>query len=72
MKIAIIGEFDNNFRPHIATNEAIEHSRLIIKSNFEANWVSTELLENNLNKILEEYQGFWIAPGSPYKSIFKL
>jgi len=69
MKIAIIGEFDKNFRPHVATNEAIEHSRSLINLKFVAEWVSTEYVEMNLEQILKKYVGFWIAPGSPYKSM---
>lgn len=69
MKIAIIGEFDKNFRPHLATNEAIEHSREQIDSEFLAEWVSTEYVEANFEQILKIYDGFWIAPGSPYKSM---
>ncbi|VAW13189.1 CTP synthase [hydrothermal vent metagenome] len=69
MKIAIIGEFDKNFRPHVATNEAIEHSRILVEQEFQAEWVSTESVETNFDKVLEKYHGFWIAPGSPYKSM---
>lgn len=69
MKIAIIGEFDQNFRPHVAANEAIEHSRKLIESEFEVEWLSTIYLETNLKEVLNRYQGFWIAPGSPYKSM---
>lgn len=69
MKIAIIGEYDKNFRPHVATNEAIEHARTIINQEFEAKWISTELLGENKELIFKEFQGFWIAPGSPYKNM---
>lgn len=40
-RIAIVGEFDRNFRPHVATNEALEHSRKSIAVNFLAKCVST-------------------------------
>lgn len=69
MKIAIIGEYNKNFRPHLATNEAIEHSRRLVKKEFATQWLSTEYVEQNLESVLNEYQGFWIAPGSPYKSM---
>ncbi len=69
MKIAIIGEYDKEFRPHVATNEAIEHSRRLIKDVFTAQWLSTEFVEMNLEKVINEFKGFWIAPGSPYKSM---
>lgn len=69
MKIAIIGEFDKSFRPHIATNEAIEHSKKSLNLEFQAEWVSTEHVETKFEEVLSKYHGFWIAPGSPYKSM---
>lgn len=69
MNIAIIGEFDKTFRPHVATNEAIAHSRTIIVEPFETEWISTEEVEKNLQKVSSSFDGFWIAPGSPYKSM---
>lgn len=69
MKIAIIGEFDSNFRPHVATNEALEHVRAFLKEEFQVAWVSTEYVEKNFEEVIRKYQGFWIAPGSPYKSM---
>jgi CTP synthase (UTP-ammonia lyase) len=69
IKIAIIGEFNKNFRPHVATNEAIEHSRTFVKLDFQVKWVSTEYVKTNFNDILKKYHVFWIAPGSPYKNM---
>lgn len=69
MKIGIIGEFDEKFRPHVATNEAIEHSRSLVDSEFLTEWISTEFVETDFEEVLKHYQGFWIAPGSPYKSM---
>ncbi len=69
MKFGIIGEFDENFRPHVATNEAIIHSSSLIRSEFESIWISTEEVEKNFEDIVEQFVGFWIAPGSPYKSM---
>lgn len=69
MKLAIIGDYNDNFRPHQATNEAIKHSleKYSIKLDFE--WLSTDTIENNFDHIISAYNGFWIAPGSPYKSM---
>ena len=69
MKIAIIGDFNSSFRPHVATNEAIEHSKQNLGLQIEADWVSTDFITDNFNLITETYKGFWIAPGSPYKSM---
>ncbi|HAS46667.1 MAG TPA: CTP synthase [Microscillaceae bacterium] len=67
-RIAIIGEFDPNFRPHTATNEALEHLKPRLDIEFEATWISTEHILQN-EQILTQYHGFWIAPGSPYKNM---
>jgi CTP synthase (UTP-ammonia lyase) len=69
MKLAIIGDYNDNFRPHKATNEAIKHSieKYNIQLDFE--WISTDTIESEFEKIISTYSGFWIAPGSPYKSM---
>jgi CTP synthase (UTP-ammonia lyase) len=69
MNLAIIGEYNDNFRPHKATNEAIEHVVNKFGLNLEAEWISTDTIENNFEEITKKYNGFWIAPGSPYKSM---
>lgn len=69
MKFAIIGDFNSSFRPHVATNEAIEHSKHKLGLQVDADWVSTDYIIDNFNSITDNYQGFWIAPGSPYKSM---
>src|SRR5688572_827113 len=67
MKLAIIGDFDPGFRPHVATNEAIEHSRHSLQLSIQYDWIPTDTIITNLSSIQEAYSGFWIAPGSPYR-----
>ena len=69
MKLAIIGDFNSSFRPHVTTNDAIEHSKQSLGLQVEADWVSTDYIIDNFNSIIDTYNGFWIAPGSPYKSM---
>lgn len=69
MKLAIIGDFNASFRPHVATNEAIEHSKQKLRLQVEADWVSTDYIIDHFDSIINTYKGFWIAPGSPYKSM---
>jgi CTP synthase (UTP-ammonia lyase) len=69
MKLAIIGDYNDTFRPHKATNEAIEHSLKKFYIDVRYEWVSTELIEGNFEQLISSYDGFWIAPGSPYKSM---
>lgn len=69
MKLAIIGDYNDNFRPHKATNEAINHSVNKYHIQLESEWISTDSIDTNFEKIITTYNGFWIAPGSPYKSM---
>jgi CTP synthase (UTP-ammonia lyase) len=69
MKLAIIGDYNDNFRPHQATNEAIKHSIEKYKIKLDFEWLSTDTIESNFEHIISAYNGFWIAPGSPYKSM---
>ena len=69
MKLAIIGDFNPNFRPHVATNEAIEHSLHYLNVSLTIDWIPTLDIKANFDKITADYQGFWIAPGSPYNDM---
>lgn len=69
MKLAIIGDYDSSFRPHVATNEAIEHAGNYLQMAIEANWIATDRIEDHFAMLTKTYDGFWIAPGSPYKSM---
>ena len=69
MKLAIIGDYNGQYRPHIATNEAIAHSVVNFDIPLQYDWISTSVIEAEFEKIISSYDGFWIAPGSPYKSM---
>jgi len=64
--IAIIGEYNPTFPPHIATSAAIEHSRSASELDVEGSWVSTGEIDRTL---FERFSGIWVAPGSPYKDM---
>jgi len=65
-KIAILGEYNANFPPHPATDAAILHSCKHLGAEVRGVWVSTQ--DADL-KILTDYAGIWVAPGSPYKNM---
>lgn len=67
-EIGIIGEYDERFEPHAATNAAIEHSRTALAVDVSHQWVSTADLDE---AFFERFSGLWIAPGSPYKDMAK-
>jgi CTP synthase (UTP-ammonia lyase) len=66
--IALLGEFTPTFKPHPATNAAIEHSRAALDIAFEGVWVSTQDITPSF---FSKFSGVWVAPGSPYKSLDK-
>jgi CTP synthase (UTP-ammonia lyase) len=69
MKLAIIGDFNPTSKTHLATNTAIEHAKKYLNIELDTDWISTDSIIPNLDRITETYQSFWIAPGSPYKSM---
>ncbi len=66
--IAILGEYTPTFPPHVSTSAAIEHSRRELGVDVDANWVSTEEIDETL---FDRFSGIWVAPGSPYKNMEK-
>src|SRR5262245_48276460 len=66
--IAILGEYDPNFVPHISTTAAIEHSCARLQDYIEGIWVPTEDIDESLVK---NFSAIWVAPGSPYKNLSK-
>jgi CTP synthase (UTP-ammonia lyase) len=64
--IAIIGEYNPTFPPHISTNVAIKHSCSASGHDVDGVWVSTEEIDKTL---FERFSGIWVAPGSPYRNM---
>ena len=64
--IAILGEYDSTFTPHVATGLAIRHSSAVLSTPIEGEWVSTQNIDESL---FSRYSGLWVAAGSPYKNL---
>lgn len=69
MKLAVIGDYNSHYRPHQATDEAIAHSVRKFGIPIQYDWISTKVVDAEFETIISSYQGFWIAPGSPYKNM---
>jgi CTP synthase (UTP-ammonia lyase) len=67
-KLAILGEFNPSSETHVATNSAIEHSKKVLEIDLDVNWVSTDEISENQ---LKSFNGYLVAPGSPYKDMEK-
>ena len=68
-KLAIIGNFNPGSKSHQATNAAIAHSSQLLNFSLSSEWIPTENIDENFKEIVQTYDGFWIAPGSPYKNM---
>src|SRR5262252_2277595 len=68
LQIAILGEFNPEFPPHLATDSAILHSNQRLPFPVRTHWLSTQDIRI---ESLKEYAGIWVAPGSPYKDMDK-
>jgi len=64
--IALLGEYDSTFTPHVATEIAIQHSSAVLGTAVKGEWVSTQDIDESL---FSRYSGIWVAPGSPYKNL---
>jgi CTP synthase (UTP-ammonia lyase) len=66
--VVVLAEFSRSFEPHVATNDAIKHSRQALNLDVATQWIGTEEIEANH---LSRAAGLWIAPGSPYCNLPK-
>ena len=64
--IALIGDFDGAFPPHLATQAACAHGATALSTAVVAHWIPTT--DATVDSICD-CSGIWIAPGSPYKSL---
>jgi CTP synthase (UTP-ammonia lyase) len=62
-RVGVVGDFKPANPTHRFTNAALDH----LKLTFE--WVPTETIEDKPEAQLEKYDGLWIAPASPYRSM---
>jgi CTP synthase (UTP-ammonia lyase) len=64
LTIAIVGERDPRFPPHIATDAALAHTAEALGIDIDARWIATDDIS-----AVERADAIWCAPGSPYRSL---
>jgi CTP synthase (UTP-ammonia lyase) len=64
VRIAVIGDYQPGNPTHTTIAEAVSHT-----GHGTVEWVSTEDAERLDVRRLARFDGFWIAPGSPYRSM---
>jgi len=70
LSIGVIGDYDPQFPPHPATNEALRHAAAGLGVTVDVHWLQTDSLEDaDLAPLSAAHVALWCAPGSPYKSL---
>jgi CTP synthase (UTP-ammonia lyase) len=69
VSVGVVGDFDPEFPPHLATAAALEHAAAALGVQVDVRWLSTTELENVNLAELANHDALWCAPGSPYRSL---
>lgn len=68
--VGVIGDFDPGKRSHRATDAALAHAAAAAAVVLDIRWVATaSLMAADAVSRLQDCDGLWIAPGSPYASV---
>jgi CTP synthase (UTP-ammonia lyase) len=70
-RLGVVGEFQPTFEPHAAISAAVDHAQATDPTcpPTVLEWVGTADAESISEEQLAGYAGWWIAPGSPYRSM---
>jgi CTP synthase (UTP-ammonia lyase) len=69
VQIGVLGDYDSGSPTLPAIEASVQHAALQLKISAEVKWLPTDsLLAPDLERKLEDFDGLWAAPGSPYKS----
>ncbi|MFI6927713.1 hypothetical protein ACIBIZ_47825 [Nonomuraea spiralis] len=68
LRVAVIGDRDPAFPPHVATDDALRHAAAHLGIGVDVRWLATEPLESDLAEV-KAADVLWCAPGSPYRSM---
>ncbi len=69
VSVGVIGDFNPEFPPHVATNAALEHAAAALSIQVDVRWLDTTGLEDMDLVKLAGHDALWCAPGSPYRSL---
>lgn len=68
-RIGVIGDFDAARPTHVATNDAIARAARALGAAVDVTWVPTDAIASSGAASLEQFDGLWASPGSPYLSM---
>ena len=68
-RVGIIGDFSPGYMSHRETNQALEATATRLGVELAYSWMGTDEIDARGTGILAPFDGFWAAPGSPYRSL---
>ncbi|MGH9306817.1 MAG: CTP synthase C-terminal region-related (seleno)protein [Acidimicrobiales bacterium] len=69
VKLAVVGDYQPANDTHLATTSALAHAADEAGLDVEVSWLATDEVAPGGDEQLEAFDGFVIAPGSPYRSM---
>jgi len=69
LRIAIIGDYNLEYISHPQTGGAIVAAGRRAGIDTEYEWVGTDRVATDGVAALNAFDGFWMSPGSPYRSL---
>ncbi|HVA73875.1 MAG TPA: hypothetical protein VNF71_04870 [Acidimicrobiales bacterium] len=67
VRVAIVGDYQPDHETHPATTAAVHHAGEYLDLAMEVSWIATD--DADSLAALGDFDGVWIAPGSPYRSL---
>ncbi len=67
VKIAVAGDFNPEYEAHHATNSALKHAAEALGVRVHSPWIATARIDHD-PELLQEFDGIFASPGSPYVS----
>jgi len=69
-RIGIIGDFDAAKPSHVATDAALAQAERETGAVLDTVWLpTTAIVDAGAGPLLDRFDAFWAAPGSPYHSL---
>jgi len=69
LRVAVIGEFNEDFLPHVATCDGLRHAADFLSLHLDIVWLSSNEFVAGADRRLREFDAVYIAPGSPFASL---
>jgi len=69
LRVAIIGDYNADYISHPQTGGAVLAACRRAGIDAEYEWVGTDIVDSSGVGVLDAFDGFWMSPGSPYRSL---